>query len=153
MHSNKILDIYHKLLDIYGYQGWWPLLDIKTLSGYHPKDYSYPKNFKQKFEVICGAILTQNTSWQNVKKVIYELYEKNLLDPNKIVKMDIELLTKIIKPAGYFNQKAKKLKITADFFKNKQTYTPKREELLKVWGIGHETADSILLYAYKVPSF
>ncbi len=152
--------IYSKLLKIYGKQGWWPLLAIKgknptktgSIKGYHPGDYSYPHNDRQKFEICIGAILTQNTSWINVEKALIGLNENKLIDAKKILKIKDEKLKEIIKPAGYYNQKCTYLKEFANFFL-KLNNTPSREELLEVKGIGKETADSILLYAYQIPNF
>lgn len=151
--------IYRKLLKEYGPQGWWPLLDVKgtnptktgSIKGYHPGDYSYPRTRHEQFEICVGAILTQNTSWPNVEKALLNLNSGFLLNPKKVIESDINHLSDAIRPAGYFNQKAKKLKIFSEFYqKNKR---PTRTDLLNVWGIGPETADSILLFAYKVPSF
>ena len=100
-----------------------------------------------------GHILTQNTSWPQVEKALLNLRKLKALTPMKIKKLNLEKLKQAIKPAGYFNQKAKKLKIFAEFYINLKGKTPTREELLNVWGIGPETADSILLYAFKVPTF
>ncbi|MFH0978726.1 MAG: hypothetical protein V1837_05485 [Candidatus Woesearchaeota archaeon] len=158
---NQILQIYKTLLKNYGSQGWWPLLDCKgcnptktgSIRGYHPGDYSYPRTDAQRFEICVGAILTQNTAWPNVEKALTNLKKSNSIDAAKIKKMSVNRLTSAIKPAGYFNQKAKKLKIFADFYLSLKGRTPTREQLLSVWGVGKETADSILLYAYKVPIF
>ena len=157
----KIYQIYNMLLKLYGPQGWWPLLECKgtnptksgDVKGYHPNDYSYPKNNIQRFEICIGAILTQNTSWPQVEKALLNLKKLKALTPLKIKKLNLEKLKQAIKPAGYFNQKAKKLKIFAEFYTNLKGKTPTREELLNVWGIGPETADSILLYAFKIPEF
>ena len=162
IENNQIMDdIYNKLLKSYGPQGWWPLLDVKgvnptktgSINGYHPGDYSHPKNEKEKFEICIGAILTQNTSWPNVEKALINLKKLNAIDPKKILSINEDKLKEAIKPAGYFNQKAKKLKVFSEFFINLNEKTPSRNELLSVWGVGPETADSILLYAYKMPSF
>ncbi len=158
---NKIYQIYNMLLKLYGPQGWWPLLNCKginptktgAIKGYHPNDYFYPKNSKQRFEICIGAILTQNTSWPQVEKALLNLKELKALTSEAIKKLNLEKLKQAIKPAGYFNQKAKKLKIFAEFYINLKGKTPTRDELLNVWGIGPETADSILLYAFKVPEF
>lgn len=77
----------------------------------------------------------------------------NSLYPERILSCDIETLKEAIKPAGYYNQKAARLKILAEWFTNFKSQTPEREELLSLKGIGPETADSILLYAFKQPSF
>ncbi len=146
---NKILAIYKLLYKRFGKQKWWPT----TLEGeLHPTYHGKRKlTGKQRFEIIVGAILTQNTSWKNVEKAIVNLNREGVLSIGKIKKTNKKILAKLIKPSGYFNQKAERLKIAAGFFdKNKN---PTRDELLKVKGIGPETADSILLYAFSKPVF
>jgi len=146
---NKIKRLYKKLLSFFGKQEWWPVTDKNKLIPEYKKRKRLNK--KQKFEISIGAILTQNTSWKNVEKAIIQLNKKNLMDAEKIKKISKKKLAKIIKSSGYYNQKAERLKIFAEFFiKNKN---PKREELLKLKGIGKETADSILLYAFNKPYF
>ena len=125
---NKISKIYSILYKEYGKQKWWP---VRT------------KN--KQFEVIIGAILTQNTNWKNVEKALINLEKENLISVSKIRKTRKDKLAKLIKPSGYYNQKAERLKIIAEFFSDKKEVT--RDELLDVKGIGPETADSILLYA------
>ncbi len=144
----RLDQLYHSLLLKYGYQGWWPITGV----GYHPKDYSFPRNDRERFEICVGAILTQNTSWTNVEKALNNLHNNNLLSPEKIVKIDRAELSKLIKPAGYYNQKARYLQNFATFFLEHRGI-PSREELLSIKGIGKETADSILLYGYNVPTF
>jgi endonuclease-3 related protein len=148
MMMNKLFVAYKKLLSLYDLQGWWPIDNI-----YHPNDYSYPHNNQQIFEICVGAILTQNTSWNNVEKALNNLRKEKLLDARKIVAIDEKRLALVIKPAGYFNQKTKKLKIFSQFFGLLKGQTPSRNQLLELWGIGPETADSILLYAYNKPEF
>lgn len=141
--GKKLLQIYRKLYYDIGPRHWWPA--------------------DSPFEVIIGAILTQNTSWNNVERAIKALKEKNLLDPLKLYKAEEGLLAKTIKSSGFFNIKAKRIKNFIVFlFKNYQgsiekmfleTLTPLREKLLKINGIGPETADSILLYAGEKPIF
>lgn len=146
---------YNELLKKHGKQGWWPLQDLvseKNPFGYHPGNYFYPKTAQQSFEIGVGAILTQNTAWKNVQKALDGLLKINCLTPEKLNKVNEEKLKQAIRPAGYFNQKAKKLKVFTAFFLELQD-TPTREELLNLWGIGPETADSILLYAYGNPVF
>lgn len=159
---DRMQNIYAYLLGLYGKQGWWPLLDLgsvryrpgdKSYGGYHPGDYTYPKTANQRFEICVGAILTQNTAWNNVKTALANLREINALSPKGMADISESALKEAIRPAGYFNQKAKKLKIFTRFFRALKGRTPTRKELLTVWGIGPETADSILLYAYNVPSF
>lgn len=151
---NKLDLFYKKLLKQYGPQGWWPLFNPKTgRFEYHKGDYSLPKNDAQRFEICLGAILTQNTSWKNVEKAIKELNKNNLMEKKKIKLIDKAILADIIKSSGYHNQKARKLKEFANFYISLGKRKPSREELLSVWGIGRETADSILLYAFNMKSF
>jgi endonuclease-3 related protein len=153
---NKILKIYKLLYDEYKPQGWWPILmsneseEYATL--YHPNDFSYPKNRDQRFEISIGAILTQNTAWKNVEKALINLKKQDLLNCKGILRVNEEKLKELIRPSGYYNQKAERLKIFADWF-SKLKNIPQRNELLSLKGIGPETADSILLYAFKIPSF
>jgi len=137
----SITEIYRVLLKTYGKQNWWPA--------------------DSPFEVCVGAVLTQNTNWKNVEKAIKNLKEKNLLSAEKILSCSFEELKKLIKPAGFFHQKAQYLKNLSRFIlENGGLEKLKREnrenlrrELLKVKGIGKETADSILLYALDKPTF
>lgn len=150
-----LLTIYNKLYKAFGRQHWWPLVSIKTSKSAAKRGTAQFLTSKQKerakFEVFIGAILTQNTAWKNVAKAIANLKKENLIDAARMQKTNVRRLAKLIKPAGYYNQKAERLKIAAEFFlKNKN---PERNKLLDVKGIGQETADSILLYAYKKPVF
>ncbi len=156
-----IIDIYNWMLKAYNHQGWWPILDCKGYNpvkkaiseGYHPGDYSYPKNNNQRFEICVGAILTQNTAWTNVKKALINLKSANSLSAKKILQLDTYMLKDLIKPAGYYNQKAAYLTLFADFYLSLKKNIPSREQILECRGIGNETADSILLYAYAQPEF
>lgn len=143
MTSDKLNEIYRLLFERFGEQGWWP--------------------GDSCFEIITGAILTQNTNWRNVEKAIGNLKSKDLLCATKLYNLDILQLAELIRPAGYYNIKAKRLKNFLDWlFDNHDgvlenlaalgTYSL-REELLSIKGIGLETADSILLYAFGRPSF
>ncbi len=159
-----ILKIYNFLLNSYGPQGWWPLIELQdsggtnptktgSVQGYHPGDYTYPHTDSQQFEIICGTLLTQNTSWQQVERALINLKLLDSLSPWAILSLDPETLKEAIKPAGYYNQKAIRLKILAKWYLELRGRTPEREELLSLKGVGPETADSILLYAFKQPSF
>ncbi len=139
-----ILNEYFNILfDAYGPQKWWP--------------------GRTRFEVIVGAILTQNTSWTNVERAIGALRRERLLNLAGIAQVPIDKLATLIRSSGYFRQKARKLKEFVTFLETKhegslsKMYgTPMeelREQLLGVHGIGPETADSILLYAGKHPVF
>lgn len=160
--NNKIVKLYYVLYKKYGPQGWWPLLELHknninptktgSLNGYHPKDYTYPKNNLQKWEIIVGSLLTQNTSWPQVEKALVNLHKTNLLNPNTLIKSNLEKIKQCIKPSGYYNQKSERLLLLARWFLA-QKNVPSRKELLSLKGIGPESADSILLYAYKQPSF
>lgn len=144
------------LLDAYGPQGWWPLSEhagtnpTKTGSthGYHPGDYTFPRTAQERFEICTGAVLTQNTAWPNVEKALRALIQADALSPSAMLAaIEIDLAA-LIRPSGYHNAKARKLKHLAAFFRELDGKTPSRDQLLAVWGIGPETADSIRLYAY-----
>ncbi len=140
---NILFKIYQVLLNHFGSQNWWP--------------------GENEIEIMVGAILTQNTNWQNVEKGIKNLKEATNLDPIIINKLPLKKLAKIIKPTGFYNLKAKRLKEFIKFFlkeyqgkvetMEKEDEKILREKLLKVKGIGKETADSILLYALNKPVF
>jgi len=137
--------IYHQLYSLYGAQGWWPLLNTSKRRS--------PNVNNQRFEICLGAILTQNTNWGNVEKALGNLAEINALNPHDLTKLKENRIKNAIKPAGYFNQKTKKIKIFTEYFLTLDGTTPNRDELLAIWGVGPETCDSILLYAYQVPVF
>ena len=161
MGKTALGELYRALLKEHGPQGWWPLLGVRgtnptktgSLRGYHPGDFTYPRNAGQRFEICVGAILTQNTAWPNVEKALLRLKAVKALSAAALLGLPEKELAAHIRPAGYFNQKAKKLKVFAHFFQGLRGRTPTRDELLSLWGIGPETADSILLYAYRVPTF
>jgi len=129
--------IYTLLLEKYGYQDWWPI----------------HKGSDKLLEVSIGAILTQNTNWRNVEKAIENLLKENLLDWETLSQLEEKKLKECIKPAGFYNQKAKTIKefvrTTKDINRGRIT----RELLLSIKGIGKETADSILLYGLEKPFF
>lgn len=133
-------------------QGWWPINNI------YKKRTSLTNN--EKFEIIIGAILTQNTSWTNVEKALNNLRNNNCLSIKSILETKQSTLAQYIKSAGYFNQKAERLHIIANFLlqnsidelQNMQI-DELRQLLLSVKGIGPETADSIILYAFQKPIF
>jgi endonuclease-3 related protein len=141
--KTDLLEIHDILLKRFGPQDWWP--------GDTP------------FEVVIGAILTQSTSWTNVEKAISNLKDKKLLSSEGIRKIDAQELALHIRSAGYYNAKAKKLKeFMEHIYANhggslelmfKSDGRTLRTELLSIWGIGPETADSIVLYAAEKPEF
>jgi endonuclease-3 related protein len=142
-HKKTLAGIYRVLYKHFGPQHWWP--------GDTP------------FEIAVGAILTQNTNWGNVEKAINNLKSCKSLDAHVLHKMPHAKLASLIKPAGYFNIKAKRLKHFLAFLTNNykgnvenmkdEDLHQLRHRLLEVNGIGPETADSILLYALDKPIF
>ncbi|MDD5166386.1 MAG: endonuclease III domain-containing protein [Candidatus Omnitrophica bacterium] len=141
--ANPISLIYEELYRHFGAQHWWPA--------------------KTRFEVMVGAILTQNTNWSNVERAINNLKKNKSLAPHKLRRLPRRKLARLIKSAGYYNIKAKRLKEFLKFlFESYQGNIKKmcladtqelRRQLLSVNGIGPETADSMLLYALDKPVF
>ena len=134
---------FNSLFTSLGPQHWWP--------------------GKTPFEVIIGAILTQNTSWKNVELALANLRSADVFTPAKVESVNLRRLQSLIRPAGYFRQKARALKAFVKFLRCEYRGSLKRmfaaptislrENLLNVWGIGPETADAILLYAGQHPVF
>jgi endonuclease-3 related protein len=159
--SNKIKAIYDGLYSLYGPQGWWPLINhagsnpTKTgaIIGYHPGDYNLPSERNDIYEVIIGTILTQNTSWLSAEKALYNLNQLNVINPEKLLALEDDVLKSTIRPAGFMNQKAKYIRDVTEFFISLEGKAPTRKEIISVKGVGNETADSVLLYAYKKPEF
>ena len=152
---SKIRSLYQKLLKEYGKQGWWPV--IKGLkSHYHPGKYDVPKTADERFQIAVGAILAQNTNWKNAETALINLYKAGLLNREKLLKASEFEIANHIRPSGYYNQKTRKIK---EFVKhcpnmnNGKTIEDLRGHLLSIRGLGPETADSIILYAYKKPIF
>lgn len=142
-YDQRLKEIYKKLYERFGPQGWWP--------------------GKTPFEVAVGAILTQNTAWSNVARAIKNLKKARCLTPNHLWGIDKSRLSELIRPSGYFNIKTERLKAFLSLLHKKYKGSMKRmakedplilrERLLGVKGIGPETADSILLYAFGHPVF
>ena len=141
--SSNLLQVYERLLGAFGPQQWWP--------GDSP------------FEIMIGAVLVQNTAWRNVERAIDNLREAAVMEPHALYALAPEELAEFIRPAGYFQVKAKRLRnllkflieefdgsLDAMFRTNLATL---REQLLAIHGIGPETADAILLYAGGLPTF
>jgi len=154
--------LYSSLLEEYGPQGWWPLPSHGgrrgfDAHGYHPGDFAQPRTAAGRFEIVLGALLTQNTAWTNAEKALARLREAGIEMPADVLAVETGRLAAIIRASGYFNQKARKLRAAARIFLKKGSLSgripPDREELLSSWGIGPETADSILLYAFRQPVF
>ena len=138
--TERLSDMYTRLLDHYGDPRWWPA--------------------GSTYEVMAGAVLTQNTAWTNVEKAIAHFGDG--LSPHVVASIDEESLRDIIRPAGSFTRKALCLKALTDWYAcygyddervRRQPMARLRDELLALKGIGPETADSILLYAFGFPSF
>ena len=151
--ENRIYEIYQKLYQAYGPQGWWPFLDEKGEAIYHKGDYSFPHSSLETFEVCLGSILTQNTTFTSVVKSLQNLKTKKALSPSAIKALDREVLKEAIRPSGYFNQKSRYILAFIAFYEALGGGIPSRDELLSVIGIGEETADSMLLYGYKIKEF
>ena len=143
MKNLKLIPLYFdRLYSRFGKQYWWPCKSGKN------------------WEIITGAILTQNTAWGNVEKALENLETAGIDSAEKILLCPEEELQRYIAPAGFFRQKSIYLKVMAEFYLQKDSFYRKnvdvfslRKELLSLKGVGKETADSILLYAYSKPMF
>jgi len=134
---------FNRLFQHYGKRNWWP--------------------GETSFEVMVGAILTQNTNWNNVEKAIDNLKREKLLNPKKLFNLHPSRLATLIRPAGFFKLKTKRLRNYLKYFigeykgsaerMSEKSLEELRVELLSVNGVGRETADSILLYALDKPIF
>jgi endonuclease-3 related protein len=141
--TNVLQDIYCRLFQAYGPQRWWPA--------------------KTTFEMMVGAVLTQSAAWTNVEKAIVNLESAGKLSPQALRETPQDELARLVFACGYYNAKAKKLKALAGWLEAEcgddlkklflQDTATLREKLLAVYGIGEETADSILLYAGNKPVF
>lgn len=159
--QDLIIKIYEKLYKLYGPQGWWPIKNYHGTNptktgatrGYHPENYDIPKQRNDIFEVILGTILTQNTTWLQANNALTHLNQLNVIEPEKLLDLDDTTIKAAIRCAGFLNQKSIYLREITEFFIKLKGRIPTRKELLKVKGVGNETADSILLYAYKQPEF
>ncbi len=141
--KERLEEIYARLFAHFGAQHWWPA--------------------QTDFEVVVGAILTQNTAWVNVEHALVNLKRHRLLNPRAMHRVTSARLARLIRPSGYFNLKAKTLKAFTNFlFEHHRGRLARlfdleteqlRAQLLGVYGIGPETADSIILYAARKPIF
>lgn len=138
-----LLQIYKTLYECYGPQHWWPA--------------------EEPFEVVIGAILTQSTAWTNVQKALQNLKNAEILNPTDLRALPVQDLAALIRPSGYYNVKARKLKAFVEILHQsydnslEKMFSPDipqlRSNLLSIYGIGQETADSIILYAAKKSIF
>ncbi|MBI4267326.1 MAG: hypothetical protein HY662_00905 [Chloroflexi bacterium] len=141
--SYLVQDIYRRLYDCYGHQYWWPA--------------------DEPFEVMVGAVLTQSTAWVNVEKAIANLKAAGVLSPGALRRLTLSELATLIRPSGYYNAKARKLQALVRWIGEygndnldelfDHSIDKLRQQLLAVWGVGPETADSIILYAANKPVF
>ncbi|MEX2306417.1 MAG: endonuclease III domain-containing protein [Pirellulales bacterium] len=141
--ASKLLQVYERLFGAFGAQHWWP--------GESP------------FEIMVGAVLVQNTAWRNVEQAITNLRNACVMEPRAMYELPADELAELIRPAGYFQVKAKRLRNLLKFIIERyggslehmfRTHVAiLREELLAIHGIGPETADAILLYAGGLPTF
>ena len=154
---------YKALYGKFGPQGWWPVTRPAGKGpAYHRLEYS-GKSPGEKFEICAGALLTQNTSWKNVERALVNLERAGALSVEKTASMGRARLASLIRPSGYYNQKAGRLKGFALYVAKHyggdiarlldKPAGALREELLAIKGIGPETADSMILYAAEKPSF
>lgn len=136
--KTELIDIYDRLVKLFGHKEWW--------------------NADTPFEVVAGAVLTQQTKWENVEKAIKNLKERGFMGEEPITKAEPEELEGLVRCTGFYRQKAKRLKNVSKFFYENPGILDKpvdelREILLSLNGIGEETADSIILYAADKPKF
>lgn len=145
-NTEHLLDLYDRLFAVHGPRNWWP-----TSGG------------GGRFEIICGTILTQNTQWGNAEKSLMNMRSGGFWDfPSVHQALEAELAG-LIRPSGYYNTKSRKLKTFAAVVEEEfegsldamfdRSVPELRELLLGIWGIGEETADDIVLYAAKKPTF
>ena len=146
MRSSRsdLLEVYELLLRSYGEQNWWPVDEE-----YHREHGTDPRE-----EIVIGAVLTQNTSWRNVEKAIENLKREGALSFEGVLNTPLDKLEELIRPSGYYRQKARRLKVVSEKLSPvSKVESVSREELLSIEGIGRETADVILLYAGGRPYF
>lgn len=131
----RALALYEKLLLKYGPQHWWPA--------------------DSQYEIVVGALLTQNTNWKSVEKAIANMKAARALSPRAVLETPAPELETLIRPSGFYRQKAARLKALTEKYCEilARGTPPTRDELLEVKGVGKETADSILLYAFSLPFF
>jgi endonuclease-3 related protein len=143
--TDHLLDLYERLYAEYGPRNWWPVTD------------------GGRFEIICGAILTQNTQWRNAENSLANMKDKGFWGFPAVHNADEAPLAEAIRPSGYYNTKARKLKTFAAVVEEEfggnldamfnRSVSELRHLLLGIWGIGEETADDIVLYAAGKPTF
>ncbi len=138
LQKKRIIFLYEKLLKEFGHMDWWPA--------------------ETPFEVVVGAVLTQQTKWENVERVIRKLKDRGLLEAGLISEAPLSELEELVRCTGFYRQKAKRLKDISNYFSENPALLEKPEDelrdvLLSLNGIGEETADSIVLYAGNKTKF
>lgn len=138
--GQELLRLYQQARKAQGHRNWWPA--------------------STKFEIMVGAILTQNSAWTNVEKALAGLRDRQSLKPQAIANLNENTLAEIIRPSGYYHQKAKKLRTFVAWYRQRSRQSWQqlsiqqlRQQLTSIWGIGQETADSMLLYAFDKEIF
>ena len=156
--------VYRRLLAVYGPQGWWPLTPRAGGAPVYEPGRIRALREEERVEVCVGAILTQNTNWGNVERALAGLRRASpRLTWRALAEMPSRRLEAAVRPSGYFRQKTRKLKVFARAVLSgggdtlewlaAGSVARRRAELLGLWGVGPETADSILLYGGQRPSF
>lgn len=140
MKHTNLKQVYNTLLNEFGHQNWWPA--------------------DTPFEVVIGAVLTQQTRWTNVEQAIANLRKHGLLEPETLAQAEIELIEELVHCCGFYRQKASRLNNIAKYFANKGienvfsvSTDELRDDMQSLNGVGNETADSIVLYAANKPKF
>lgn len=159
--DNRVFDLYNALFIRYGHQNWWPV--VENGKCYYLDDYRMrPRTPAEILEIMIGSILTQNTSWENAANAISQMKYNSLMSVGALVSAGINDLAAIIKGSGYYNQKSKKIAALVKFLGEVNggiegirsfSLPDARRMFLSVWGIGRETADSILLYGFYYLTF
>jgi len=148
----KIKELYYKLLAILGKQNWWPVRYRNTIR----EGYDY------RVEIIVGAILTQNTKWKTVEKVLHKNYDKVKFTLDFFINSKEDEIISLFKGVNFVKRKVKTIKLLFNYIKNnygsldefaKLDENKMRNELLSIYGIGKETADVIMLYAFNKKTF
>lgn len=141
LHRRTIRSLHDRMLAAYGEQGWWPA--------------------NTAFEVVVGAVLTQNTAWINVERALARLHEAGVMSAQAMLDLAPGRLAGLIRPSGYYNVKTRRLRAVCRFIVEyggidelaSRGTDELREALLGVHGIGRETADDIVLYGFHRPVF
>ena len=156
--------LFTRLHDCYGPQGWWPTTPKNEITPrYYPGATRRRLSDRERWEIVVGAILTQNTSWRNAEQALAALARRRIRTPRQLRGLAVRQLAEVIRSSGYYNQKAERLHgLAGHVVENyggstaamlRRPTDSLRGELLSLKGIGPETADSILLYAGRHPCF